>query len=227
MGSCFSPPPLPPQLSIPSPMLASVYRTATAKSVKSLVPQLGSTSSVAAHNLVSRRFKSGDAVEEEEPRPRKNHQRTYMPPNLMLGLKAMQLSWPRHYHLPAFLTRDQPDSNLITKSLKTAGSVATDQARLSRGNFRKGDIYKPSDLNDSKTITYARPPKPVDELKILKVNPVVEYKNATLLSHYITPLGRLMSREQTGLSAKNQRRVAKAVRRARAMCIISPTAKLH
>ncbi|KAI7823388.1 hypothetical protein BC939DRAFT_451969, partial [Gamsiella multidivaricata] len=194
MGSCFSPPPLPPQLSIPSPMLASVYRTATAKSVKSLVPQLGSTSSVAAHNLVSRRFKSGDAVEEEEPRPQFD--------TLM---------------------------SIITGSInaQTAGSVATDQARLSRGNFRKGDIYKPSDLNDSKTITYARPPKPVDELKILKVNPVVEYKNATLLSHYITPLGRLMSREQTGLSAKNQRRVAKAVRRARAMCIISPTAKLH
>jgi len=42
----------------------------------------------------------------------------------------------------------------------------------------------------------------------------------------VSPLGRILSREQTGLSAKNQRRVTKAIRRARAMCIISPTAKL-
>ncbi|KAF9021480.1 hypothetical protein BGZ52_001680, partial [Haplosporangium bisporale] len=108
-----------------------------------------------------------------------------------------------------------------------SGSPANEQFRMARGSFRKGDIYKPSDLNDSKRATYSAPPKPVDELKILKLNPIVEYKNATLLSHYITPLGRLMSREQTGLSAKNQRRVTKAVRRARAMCILSPTAKLH
>ncbi|KAF9124555.1 hypothetical protein BGX30_000896 [Mortierella sp. GBA39] len=128
-------------------------------------------------------------------------------------------------------SRHHADSllNIIANSInsQTSGSVANEQFRMARGNFHRGDIYKPSDLNDSKPTTYASPPKPVDQLKILKLNPVVEYKNATLLSHYITPLGRLMSREQTGLSAKNQRRVTKAVRRARAMCIISPTAKLH
>lgn len=37
-------------------------------------------------------------------------------------------------------------------------------------------IYKPSDLNDSKRPTYSASPKPVDELKILKLNPLVEYK---------------------------------------------------
>ncbi|KAF9425250.1 hypothetical protein BGZ94_007700 [Podila epigama] len=119
---------------------------------------------------------------------------------------------------------------------------ANEQFRMARGSFRKGDpgsnrmpflifdnvaqqIYKPSDLNDSKRSVYSAPPKPVDELKILNLNPIVEYKNAALLSNYITPLGRLMSREQTGLSAKNQRRLTKAVRRARAMCILSPTSK--
>ncbi|KAF8925999.1 hypothetical protein EDD21DRAFT_387495 [Dissophora ornata] len=174
-------------------MLASVYRTTAAKSAKSLVPQLGCTSSVSAHNFVSRRFKSGDAVEEEETRS----------------------------HTDALMS-------IISGSINahTAGSPASEQARMSRGNFRKGDIYKPSDLNDTKTVTYSSPPKPVDELKILNLNPLHEYKNATLLSHYISPLGRLLSREQTGLSAKNQRRVTKAVRRARALCIISPTAKL-
>ncbi|KAG0051410.1 hypothetical protein BGZ83_003796 [Gryganskiella cystojenkinii] len=108
-----------------------------------------------------------------------------------------------------------------------AGAPANEQFRTSRGTFHRGDIYAPSDLAETGAVKYAAPPKPVDELKILKLNPVVEYKNAALLSHYISPLGRLLSREQTGLSAKNQRRVTKAVRRARAMCIISPTAKLH
>ncbi|KAG0202167.1 hypothetical protein BGX28_005248 [Mortierella sp. GBA30] len=175
-------------------MLVSVYRATATKSVKSLLPQMGSTSSVSACNLVSRRFKSDNSVEDGEARPYTD--------SLM---------------------------DIISGSInsQTTGSPAHEQFRMSRGNFRKGDIYKPADLNDSKPTTYAAPAKPVDELKILKLNPVVEYKNATLLSHYISPLGRLLSREQTGLSAKNQRRVTKAVRRARAMCIISPTAKLH
>ncbi|KAF9400865.1 hypothetical protein BGX21_003345 [Mortierella sp. AD011] len=174
-------------------MLASVYRTTAAKSVKSLVPQLGSTSTVSAHNFVSRRYKS-DSPDDEGQRPYTDR--------LM---------------------------SIITGSIhsQTSGSLASEQARMTRGNYRKGDTYSPSDLNDTKPIAYAPPAKPVDELKILKLNPLVEYKNATLLSHYITPLGRLMSREQTGLSAKNQRRVTKAVRRARALCIISPTAKLQ
>ncbi|KAF9391326.1 hypothetical protein CPC16_004437 [Podila verticillata] len=172
-------------------MLASVCR---ASAIKSLASKSLISSSPSSYNLVSRRFKSDDAVEEEEARP----------------------------HTDALMA-------IIAGSISSqgSGSPANEQFRMARGSFRKGDIYKPSDLNDSKRATYSAPPKPVDELKILKLNPIVEYKNATLLSHYITPLGRLMSREQTGLSAKNQRRVTKAVRRARAMCILSPTAKLH
>ncbi|KAF9979582.1 hypothetical protein BGZ65_006337 [Modicella reniformis] len=49
-------------------MLASTYRTAAAKSAKSLIPQLSSSSSVSAHNLLARRFRSGDA-DEADPRP--------------------------------------------------------------------------------------------------------------------------------------------------------------
>ncbi|CAO3573037.1 unnamed protein product [Mortierella alpina] len=174
-------------------MLATVYRTTAAKSLKSLVPQLASNTSVSSHTVIARKFKS-NAAEEDEARP----------------------------HSDALMA-------IISGSInsQTAGASGNEQFRMSRGNFRKGDVYKPADLNDSKPTTYAPPAKPVDELKILKLNPLVEYKNATLLSHYISPLGRLLSREQTGLSAKNQRRLTKAVRRARAMCIISPTAKLH
>ncbi|KAF9581732.1 hypothetical protein BGW38_001142 [Lunasporangiospora selenospora] len=179
-------------------MLASLSRTSVAKTLisKSLVPGLSaSVATSSSHNLITRRYKSDDAMEDDE-------RRIHTTDNLMA---------------------------IITDSINSQGTNATasEGARVSRGNFQKGDIYKPSDLALSKTHRFTPGPKPVDELKVLKLNPLVEYKNPTLLSHYISPLGRLLSREQTGLCAKNQRRLSKAVRRARAMCIISPTAKLH
>ncbi|KAF8978311.1 hypothetical protein BGZ46_006609 [Entomortierella lignicola] len=137
--------------------------------------------------------------------------------------------------LPQLGSINVSSHNLVSRRFKSdaleeedarAPRSPSEHIKTARGNFRKGDIYSPSDLNDSKPASYPPPPKPVDELKILNINPIVEYKNANLLSHYITPLGRIMSREQTGLSAKNQRRLTKAVRRARALCIISPTARL-
>ncbi|KAG0258275.1 hypothetical protein BG011_003389 [Mortierella polycephala] len=168
-------------------MLVSLYRSAATKPVKSLLPQIGSTTSISAHNLIARRYKSDDAIEEET---------TPHTDRLM---------------------------SIISDSLHTQTAVlqSNEQYRVSRGFFRKGDIYKPSDLNDSKPTTYAPPPKPIDELKVLKLNPIVEYKNAALLSHYISPLGRLLSREQTGLSAKNQRRLSKAVRQISEQQILS------
>ncbi|KAF9902855.1 hypothetical protein BX616_001788 [Lobosporangium transversale] len=140
--------------------------------------------------------------------------------------------------VPTLASTNFPAHNLVTRRFKSDSledeesrphatpAAGAESFRMSRGSFRKGDTYKPSDLNDTKATVYEPPAKPVDELKILNLNPVAEYKNASLLSHYITPFGRLMSREQTGLSAKNQRRVSRAVRRARALCIISPTAKV-
>ncbi|KAF9167848.1 hypothetical protein DFQ27_009660 [Actinomortierella ambigua] len=118
--------------------------------------------------------------------------------------------------------------NIISEAIHSSASNTNSTPMYrSGGRFRKGDIYKPSDLDTSKPRVYrAAPGKKKDELNIIGVNPLHEYKNAELLSHYITPVGRLMSREQTGLTAKNQRRLSKAVRRARAMCILSPTAKL-
>ncbi|KAF9182534.1 hypothetical protein BGZ51_004688 [Haplosporangium sp. Z 767] len=177
-------------------MLVSLYRNAATKSVKSLLPQIGSTSSVSAHNLISRRYKSDDAIEEET---------TPHTDRLM---------------------------SIISDSLHTQTAVlqSNEQYRVSRGFFRKGDIYKPSDLNESKSTTYTPPPKLVDELKILKLNPLVEYKveySYAVCSGFLTLPISFRSKEQTGLSAKNQRRLSKAVRRARAMCIISPTAKLQ
>ncbi|KAF9977650.1 hypothetical protein BGZ73_005366 [Actinomortierella ambigua] len=130
---------------------------------------------------------------------------------------------------PASAQKSHTDSlmNIISEAINASASNTSNTPVYRSGRFRKGDIYKPSDLDTSKPRVYRAPPsKKKDELNIIGVNPLHEYKNAELLSHYISPVGRLLSREQTGLTAKNQRRLSKAVRRARAMCILSPTAKL-
>lgn len=49
------------------------------------------------------------------------------------------------------------------------------------------------------------------------INPLNEYLNPALLSHFVSNMGKIMSRSQTQLTWKNQRRLGKAVRRARAM----------
>jgi small subunit ribosomal protein S18 len=45
----------------------------------------------------------------------------------------------------------------------------------------------------------------------------VDYKNVVVLSKFINPFGRILSRKRTHLTAKNQRKVANAIKRARFM----------
>lgn len=48
----------------------------------------------------------------------------------------------------------------------------------------------------------------------------VDYKDVDLLKQFINPHGRLMSRTRTGLTAKQQRAVEQAVKRARFMALL-------
>lgn len=48
----------------------------------------------------------------------------------------------------------------------------------------------------------------------------VDYKDVDLLKQFINPHGRLMSRRRTGLTAKQQRAVEAAVKRARFMGLL-------
>ncbi|KAI8871417.1 37S ribosomal protein S18, partial [Ramicandelaber brevisporus] len=57
------------------------------------------------------------------------------------------------------------------------------------------------------------------------INPLHEYKYVSLLSQYVTDMGRIISREKTGLTKINQRRVSKAIRRARAFGLMPVTYK--
>ncbi|KZV64834.1 hypothetical protein PENSPDRAFT_614841 [Peniophora sp. CONT] len=51
----------------------------------------------------------------------------------------------------------------------------------------------------------------------LQLDPLHESTNARMLAHFVTDMGRIRKRAQTGLTWRSQRRMAKAVRRAKMM----------
>lgn len=112
----------------------------------------------------------------------------------------------------------------------TVGDVANeDMKRYETTLNTRGMVYSPADLAfeakrplQQKT----RQAQISDKFEEYQVNPLDEYKSYNLLSQFTTELGRIRTREQTGLSSKNQRRLGKAVRRARALSIL-PTAARH
>ncbi|KAI9475464.1 MAG: ribosomal protein S18, partial [Benjaminiella poitrasii] len=94
---------------------------------------------------------------------------------------------------------------------------------------RAGDLYHPDDLNDIRyqELLRRRRGKFVtpneDPFEVLGLDPLVEYKNHKLLSQFVSDMGKILPRSQTGISAKNQRKLAKAIKRARAMGLMSST----
>jgi len=48
----------------------------------------------------------------------------------------------------------------------------------------------------------------------------IDYKDTELIKKFLNPHARLLSRKKTGVSAKNQRKLAVAVKRARLMALI-------
>jgi small subunit ribosomal protein S18 len=100
--------------------------------------------------------------------------------------------------------------------------------------FLDSQTYSPTRLvSDSLFRTPSKPPKQPylgpsapkarqsDPFHILSVNPLNEAINPDLVSSYLTQMGKIKTRAETGLTWKNQRRIGKMVRRARAMGLVS------
>jgi small subunit ribosomal protein S18 len=62
----------------------------------------------------------------------------------------------------------------------------------------------------------------MQERNLLSQNNIthIDYKDIELLKKFINPHGRMLSRKRTGTSAKNQRKIAVAVKRARFMGLL-------
>ncbi|KAI9883331.1 MAG: hypothetical protein M1823_004902 [Watsoniomyces obsoletus] len=96
-----------------------------------------------------------------------------------------------------------------------------------RRRWHTGDIYAPHDLSSAEAKKWKIMTKPtLDAFDVLGVNPLDEYKNFSILSEYITSMGRIKHSSDTGLRNVNQRRIAKAIRRAIGMGLI-PSVHLH
>ncbi|KIO12667.1 hypothetical protein M404DRAFT_123841, partial [Pisolithus tinctorius Marx 270] len=59
-----------------------------------------------------------------------------------------------------------------------------------------------------------------DALRHFGIDPVYETSNTTLLASFITEMGKTKSRVETKLTTKTQRRLGKAIRRAKMMGIL-------
>ncbi|RKP01902.1 hypothetical protein CXG81DRAFT_18335 [Caulochytrium protostelioides] len=93
--------------------------------------------------------------------------------------------------------------------------------------FRPGDFYEPRDLDDSQFDNKRAPKRKGDFFKHMGLDPLKEYKNVALLSHYVTEMGMIQPRRRTGLTSENQARLVKAIRRARAMALMPFTYKIR
>ena len=56
-------------------------------------------------------------------------------------------------------------------------------------------------------------------------SPTIDYKDTRLLSRYITEKGKIIPARITGVSRKKQKELAKAIKRARFLCLMSYTNK--
>ncbi len=55
----------------------------------------------------------------------------------------------------------------------------------------------------------------------IKANQKIDYKDIALLSSYITEQGKILPRRATGVSIQQQRKLAKAIKRARVLSFVS------
>jgi small subunit ribosomal protein S18 len=81
--------------------------------------------------------------------------------------------------------------------------------------WRVGEVYSPRDMKPAEMSKWrqGRPPKK-DMVDILGFSPLDNYRNFSLISEFMTPMGRIRHSTDTGLRPVNQRKIAKAVRRA-------------
>ncbi|KAH9248904.1 ribosomal protein S18 [Batrachochytrium salamandrivorans] len=116
-----------------------------------------------------------------------------------------------------------------TLKMETYGEDArAREPRLEGGRqvFKPKETYLPRELNDRHLEKYTKKfhlPPTEDVLKKLNIDPIKEYKNIQMLAHFVTTIGHIKPRIETGLTPENQRKVGRAIKRARAMGLMPYT----
>ena len=58
------------------------------------------------------------------------------------------------------------------------------------------------------------------KLSIISINQKIDYKDIDLLKLFITEQGKILPRRATGITVQQQRQIAKAIKRARALSLL-------
>lgn len=99
--------------------------------------------------------------------------------------------------------------------------------RFQKRDWRSGDVYAPHDLSAAEARKWGKRYSPTtDAFDALDLNPLDLYKNFSIMSEYVTEMGRIRHSSETGLRPVNQRKIAKAIRRAVALGLM-PSVHRH
>ncbi|KAH7025984.1 uncharacterized protein B0I36DRAFT_293697 [Microdochium trichocladiopsis] len=110
-------------------------------------------------------------------------------------------------------TREESRQDLEEK-LKLNNQREDYLRQLSR-KWATGDIYSPHDLSPSEMSKFRQTSsRKQDLVDVLGLRPLDMYRNFSFVAEAITPHGRIRPASMTGLRPVNQRKLAKAVRRA-------------
>ncbi|KAK4498594.1 hypothetical protein PRZ48_011253 [Zasmidium cellare] len=100
--------------------------------------------------------------------------------------------------------------------------------------WKAGDVYAPHDLSGAEAAKWkktSKKPRPSgkhrDVLDQLGVNPLHYYTNFSIMGEYTTEMGKIRSGRETGLRPVNQRKMAKAIRRAKGVGLLMPGTHAH
>ncbi|KAI0538158.1 ribosomal protein S18 [Xylaria digitata] len=81
--------------------------------------------------------------------------------------------------------------------------------------WRTGDVYSPHDMSPSEMAKWRKSTaRQKDLVDLLGLRPLDMYRNFSVISEFMTPHGRIKRSVETGLKPVNQRKMAKAIRRA-------------
>ncbi|KAI1416221.1 ribosomal protein S18 [Hypoxylon sp. FL1857] len=92
---------------------------------------------------------------------------------------------------------------------------ADDYSRQMPRRWKPGDVYAPHDLSPAEMAKWRRnQARKKDLVDMLGLSPLDMYRNFSVISEFMTPHGRIKRSVETGLRPPNQRKMAKAIRRA-------------
>ncbi|MCJ1249268.1 hypothetical protein MMC30_006491 [Trapelia coarctata] len=136
----------------------------------------------------------------------------------LLGIDNEETSRTKKFDALQSYTRSTPSKRPQGKALLDESDrqvESNELEKLQTRRWKKGDVYAPHDLSPAEMRKWRQRSKPNrDVFDMLNINPLDEYKNYSMMAEFTTSMGRIKNPRDTGLRPVNQRRVARAIRRA-------------